>query len=69
MPKRNLRIVKRESIAIGVCERCNSQFKSTELSKDDARADVRAQFDAHDCKPLDESQNATRIVREATENH
>jgi hypothetical protein len=57
MPKRKLRIVK-QSPAIGVCERCNDQFKGT---------NIQAQFDAHKCKSVDSSQNALRIVREATE--
>jgi len=58
MPKRKLRIVKQTSPAIGVCERCNAQFKD---------ADIQAQFDVHKCKLTDSSQNALRIVREATE--
>jgi len=55
MPKRTLRIVKQ---GLGICERCNAQFKDS---------DIQAQFDAHKCKPVDSSQNALRIVREATE--
>jgi hypothetical protein len=55
MPKRKLRIVKQ---GLGICERCNAQFKD---------ADIQAQFDAHKCKLVDASQNALRIVREATE--
>ena len=58
MPKRKLRIVKQTPPAIGVCERCNAQFKD---------ADIQAKFDAHKCKLVDSSQNALRIVREATE--
>jgi hypothetical protein len=66
MANRRLRIVKKfPSPVIGVCERCNAQFKS---SKHDAAADVAAQYESHKCKPLDSSQNALRIVREATEN-
>jgi len=57
MPKRKLRIVKQTLPAIGVCEYCNSQFKGE---------DIQTQFDAHKCKPVDSSQNALRIVREAT---
>jgi hypothetical protein len=67
MPKRNLRIVKHTPIAIGICEYCNSQFKSSQTSEDDVEAEMRAQFDAHKCQRLDESQNALRVVREATE--
>jgi hypothetical protein len=62
MPKRKLRIVKEGPPMIGVCERCNSQFKA------DSEQAVKSAFDAHKCKPTDSSQNALRIVREATEN-
>jgi len=60
MQKRQLRIVQRsEGVAVlGICLRCNAQFKG---------ADMEALFDAHQCKPLDSSQTALRIVREATE--
>ena len=67
MPKRNLRVVKRTPIAIGICESCNMQFKSHQPIEDDAEAEMRAAFDAHKCKPEDASQAAARIVREATE--
>ncbi len=66
MPKRNLRIVKRTPIAIGICESCNMQFTSHQPIEDDAEAEMRAAFDAHKCKRQDASQNAARIVREAT---
>jgi len=33
----------------------------------DAQANLQQQFDTHKCKPIDSSQNALRIVREATE--
>lgn len=47
---------------MGVCERCNSQFKgATEHA-------IYAAFDGHKCKLTDTSQNALRIVKEATEN-
>ena len=59
MQKRKLGIVKQSPPAIGVCERCNAQFKN---------ADIQAQFDAHKCKPVDSSQNALRILIEATDN-
>ena len=64
MPKRNLRIVKRTPIAIAVCESCNMQFNSHQPIEDDAEAEMRAAFDAHNCNA---SQNAARIMREATE--
>jgi len=61
MPKRKLRIVKQTSPMIGVCERCNSQFKGESEQK------VKTEFDAHKCKLIDSSQNALRIVRESTD--
>jgi hypothetical protein len=73
MPKRELRIVKRIGPApyLGVCVRCNQQFRVTygkEFTVEDATRVVQEQFDAHKCEPMDSSQNALRIVREATEN-
>jgi hypothetical protein len=65
MPKRNLRIVTQDVPIIGICEACNTQFKSFDVNE--AERAVKAQFDAHKCKPLDASQNAVPIVREATE--
>ena len=66
MPKRKLRIVKKTPVVLGVCERCSSEF-SFRLSGQDAEVGIKAAFDAHKCKPLDSSQNALRVVREATE--
>jgi hypothetical protein len=73
MPKRKLRIVKETNgvPVLGVCEHCNKQFPAerhvvSQLAK--ARASIDQQFDAHACKREDVSQNAARIVREATEN-
>lgn len=43
-----------------ICERCNSTFSGT-------KAEIRKAFASHVCKPKDSSQNALRIVREATE--
>jgi len=67
MQKRKLRIVKKAPPfpAIGICERCNAQFKSS--LPDTAESDIAVQFDLHRCKPVDSSQNALRIVRESTE--
>jgi len=67
MPKRNLRIVKRTPIAIAICESCDMQFNSHQPIEDDAEAEMRATFDAHKCQREDASQNAARIMREATE--
>jgi hypothetical protein len=52
-------MVKTTPVVAGVCERCGSEFSGAEM---------QAAFVAHKCKPLDASQNALRIVREATEN-
>jgi hypothetical protein len=60
MAKRKLRIV-RETPQLGICEYCNMSFPA-------AKGDVRKQFEAHKCKLTDSSQNALRVVREATEN-
>jgi hypothetical protein len=67
MPKRKLRIVKQTPPVIGVCERCNSQFKSSRTTQVDAQAEIVELFNTHKCKRMDSSQNALRIVREATE--
>src|SRR5580658_1480002 len=56
VPKSNLRIVKRTPVAIsllGVRKYCDAQFKSSEPLTKDAKAELRAQFDAHKCKPLE----------------
>ena len=64
---RKLRIVKKTPVVLGVCERCGSEFNSS-LPEQDAETEMMKAFDAHKCKPLDSSQNALRVVREATEN-
>jgi hypothetical protein len=65
MPARRLRIVKKSPPpAIGLCERCNAQFKS---NVPNSTAEIKALFLVHKCKPMDSSQNALRIVRESTE--
>jgi len=62
MAKRRLRIVRRtQGEVLGICERCNTRFAA------DSDKAVEAAFNAHPCKPIDSSQNALRIVREATE--
>ena len=53
MDTRKLRIVKPPLPAIGVCEGCNSQFKSDKRSQDEAEIEIRAAFDAHECTPRD----------------
>jgi hypothetical protein len=66
MAKRKLRIV-RETPRLGVCENCNMQFSGVTALGAPYIAAVQEQFDAHKCKPMDSSQNALRVVREATE--
>jgi hypothetical protein len=68
MPKRNLRIVKRIRTVpvLGICEYCNAQF-SGDPSRGNAQSAIQEQFNTHKCKPIDASQAAARIVREATE--
>ena len=65
MPKRELRIVKKTPVMLGVCERCSSEFGSS-LPDRDAEDEIRSAFNAHKCVPLDSSQNALRVVHEAT---
>ena len=64
MQNRRLRIVKRgPPPAIGVCERCNAQFKS---SLPDPGTDIQAQFDAHKCKLVDSSPRSSSSGKELT---
>ena len=51
MAKRNLKIVTQDVPIIGICETCKMQFKSFDF--DEAERIVRAQFQEHECKPLD----------------
>jgi hypothetical protein len=67
MAKRKLRIV-RETPQLGVCEYCNMQFSAITPLGAPNRVAIQEQFKAHKCKLVDSSQNALRIVREATEN-
>src|ERR1039457_3684716 len=46
-----------------------SQFKSDASDLFVEQAEIRSEFDAHKCTALDSSQNALRIVREATEDN
>ena len=68
MATRKLRIVKTVPEYLGVCERCGAQFVSQLQIRSDARREVGTAFDVHGCVPRDESQNALRVVRQATEN-
>ncbi len=66
MDTRKLRIVKPPLPAIGVCEGCNSQFKSNKRSEDEVEIEIRAAFDAHRCELMEDSQNAHRVERGST---
>lgn len=59
--------MKRTPTVLGVCVKCSTEFFSY-LSGKAADWELKAQFDAHKCDPLDASQNALRIVREAYDN-
>jgi len=52
---------------LGVCRACNEQFQSGNSDEKAAKTELTIMFAAHKCQPLDSSQNALRIVREATE--
>lgn len=71
MAKRSLRVVKWLGTipVVGVCTACSRNFKApTTPSTADAQESLSKQFAEHKCESLDSSQNALRIVREATEN-
>ncbi len=68
MAKRKLRIVKMAPHFLGVCERCKAQFPSSRPVEAEARDEIAAAFGLHKCLSVDSSQNALRVVREATEN-
>ena len=53
--------------AIGICEHCNAQFKFGGTTRTDAEFQIKSAFAVHKCILLDSSQNALRIVREATD--
>jgi hypothetical protein len=67
MPKRNLRIVKRvrNVPVLGICESCNAQF-AADSNSGNAQSAIQGQFNVHKCKPMESSQNAPQIAREAT---
>jgi len=53
MQNRKLRIIKPPLPAMGICEHCNCRFRSSKTSQDEADAEIKAAFDAHDCKAID----------------
>jgi len=51
-------------LVLGICEACNSQFKSNLSDPSQADLEIRANFDQHKCKPLGtEHSNYRRNVR------
>jgi hypothetical protein len=66
MQKRELLIVGRKGdVLLGACRACGAQFRSG--APNDAEGELKVMFDRHKCVPMDSSQNALRVVREATE--
>lgn len=59
MHARKLRIVKPPLPAIGICEACNSRFKTSKRSQDEAESEIKEAFDAHECNERgDDNRNA-----------
>jgi heterodisulfide reductase subunit B len=72
MAKRAIRVVKwlGTTPAVAVCTACARNFNAPVdvLKSQPAAQDyLQKQFDQHKCEPLDSSQNAVRIVHEATD--
>ena len=63
MHARKLRIVKPPLPAIGICEACNSRFKSSKVSEDEAENEIRMAFEAHDCKVKDDNRTVEKNMR------
>jgi hypothetical protein len=53
----------------GICVGCGHKFIPVAALGSAWRDQVKAQFDAHKCKSLDSSQNALRVVKQATDDH
>ena len=64
MQKRKLRIIKPPLPPIGICEQCNLRFSSSRIPEHEADAEIRAAFDAHECKVIgiDEINSASEIL-------
>ena len=60
MPKRKLRVVNSDNQLFCVCEACSASFKSTSRDYEQAEREVKAQFDAHECKDEEHSPNESR---------
>jgi hypothetical protein len=65
MTKRKLRIIRKQSSMIGVCELCKVQFKADPPYP---YANT-AHFEVHNCEPTDGSQNELHIVLDATDDN
>jgi hypothetical protein len=50
MLKRKLRVVHSDNPLLCICEACSASFKSTSRDYEEAEREVKAQFDAHECK-------------------
>ena len=50
VPKRKLRVVNSDSQLFCVCEAGSASFKSSSRDYEQAEREVKAQFDAHECK-------------------
>jgi len=61
MDTRKLRIVKPPLPAIGVCEGCNSRFKSNKLQRTRWRSKLERHLTPHKCELKDDSKNAERV--------
>ena len=55
MQPRRLRIIKPPLPPLGICERCNLQFRSNSVSQSEAEIEIRAAFDSHECEPTSPS--------------
>ena len=66
MLTRKLRIVKPPLPAIGICECCNSQFKSSKHLEYEVEDEIKAAFDAHECKLGDSSNQNVRGYMDET---
>jgi hypothetical protein len=63
MHGRKLRIVKPPLPPIGICEACNSQFKSSKLSQEEVEIEIRAAFEVHDCKMKEDNRANVEVPR------
>ena len=67
MVKGKVSIVEKGLYKFAVYGWCHAQSKSSLLNQEAAEQEIRQRFETHNCKPMDSSQNALQIVKEATE--